>query len=151
MSMTVPASSSPRTITILAYAMLVFAPIVYLVVPSFVKTETEVEAGIHVFLYALLVIAVVSPAILPVIGRVQMSNFKKSSVTKMTPMQMLVTMMIVRIAVVEAVYIYGLVAYLVTGEMMNMLYFYAIAIAWSFVWWPTESRRRALLERLERA
>ncbi|MCB2231137.1 hypothetical protein KQH82_10515 [bacterium] len=150
MTPTVPASSSPRTITILAFAMLVLAPIVYLVVASFLKIETEVQAGNDVFLYALLAIAVVSPAILPVIGRVQMSNFKRSSATKMTPMQMLVTMMIVRIAFVEAVYIYGLVAYLVTGEMMNMLYFYAIAIAWSFVWWPTESRRQALLERLER-
>jgi hypothetical protein len=133
------------------YALLVVVPLVMLAVASLTTIEPTATAGNNLFLYVLLFIAVLELAIIPLVERVQISMRKKVTVTQMAPEQFLFSLLLIRISFVTAIYIYGLVAYLVIGEITNMLYFYAIGIVGSLIYWPTESRQQALLARMERS
>lgn len=141
-----------RTIKIIAIAMLVGAPIVYLVIASGMNMQGPPEGTPeNLIVYLLLMVAIGSPALIPVIVRSQIQTFRSNQnhqKSKMTPANLFFTISIIGIAFVEAVYIYGLVSFLLTGEMVNMLYFYPVGIVWSFVHWPKREKYNQLMERL---
>ena len=143
-----------RTIRIIALAMLVGAPVVYLVVASLMNIQPPPEGTPdNLIIYLLLMVAIGSPAFAPIIMWSQIQTFRSnqnSQKSKMTPMNLFFTMSIIGMAFVEAAYIYGLVAFILTGEMVTMLYFYPAGIAWSFVHWPKREKCDRLVERLNR-
>jgi hypothetical protein len=147
---TIPPPGNVRVMMVIVYALLIVAPVIYVVVASFLEVDAA-PAGDNLFVYLLFAIGLLTPTVVPLLDRSYISSWKKDGTPTMETMQLLVMLVIIRTSIVEAIYIYGLVAFLVTGEMLNMLYFYVIAICWTFVYWPTESRQQSLLERMERA
>jgi hypothetical protein len=135
----------------LTFSILVVAPVIYLLIAYVIGQNQEPmpSAGNDVMFYILLIIAVGSPTLIPLISRIQINSVKRQKQTSMTIPQIVQMVMIVRIAFVEATYIYGLVIFLLTGDWFRMLVFYAIGIGWSLVFWPTRSRQEALVRKIE--
>jgi hypothetical protein len=104
----------------------------------------------NMIIYLLLMVAIGSPALVPIIARSQILIFKSSQNSKMTPMNLFFASSLIGLTFVEAAYIYGLTAFILTGEFVNMLYFYPAGIAWSFVYWPKREKYDQLLEKLNR-
>ena len=141
-----------RTIKIIAIAMLVGAPIVYLVIASVIDMQRPPEGTPdNMIIYLFLMIAIGCPALVPFIVRSQIQTYRSNQNRQkgeMTPANLFFTVSIIGMAFVEASYIYGLVSFLLTGEMVNMLYFYPVGIVWSFVHWPKRDKYEQLLEKL---
>lgn len=135
----------------IAYSILVIAPIIYLLIAYFIGQDREPmpSAGNDILFYILLIVAVGTPVLIPLISRVQVKSARRQQQTSMTIPQMAQAIIIVRLAFVEATYIYGLVVFLLTGDWFRMLVFYVIGIGWSLVYWPTRSRQEALVRRME--
>jgi hypothetical protein len=137
-----------RFVKMLALFMLVVAPVIYLIVATAIpEKQASPEPGTKLMLYGLLVIAVVEPVLYPIIERFHLSQARTTRGRKMPVEQLYVTLSIIKMALVEAIYIYGLVAYLITYEMDKMLYFYPIGIIWSAIYWPTRDRFERFLSK----
>lgn len=147
-----PTEKQLRVLKIITWMFLVVAPCVYLVIAfSMITTGIEARAGNELMLYLLLVVALLNVGVAaPVIVSAETRKFKAGAYQGRTPVHFFFTLSIIQMAMVEAVYIFGLVAFLVTGKFFNMLCFYPIGIAWSFVYWPRRSRYQELLEKLNR-
>lgn len=140
-----------RFVKMLTIFMLVVAPVIYLIVAySIPAGELAVEPGTDLMFYGLLIIAIIEPAIYPLIERFHLNQRRPAAHKQMMVEQLYVTLSIIKMALVEAIYIYGLVAYLVTHEMDKMLYFYPIGIIWSLIYWPTRDRFEKFRSRGER-
>lgn len=130
-------------IKILAWGILIFAPLIYLVIAYFLDIEgVETTAGNDVLLYILLILAITQPPIIAfVIDRFHSripstarNSSKSHEVGKYT------TMSIAKFAAVEAVFIYGFVVNFVTGNLTYMLWFYPIGALWAAVYWPRREK-----------
>ena len=140
-----------RFVKWLAIFMLIVAPVIYLIVAySIPARELAKEPGTDLMFYGLLVIAIIEPVAYPLIERFHLSQVRPRAHQAMMVEQLYVTLSIIKMALIEAIYIYGLVAYLVTHAMDRMLYFYPIGIIWSVVYWPTRDRFERFLSRGER-
>lgn len=143
-----------RTLRIITYAMLVVAPIAYLLAALFLDVRGSTQGTPNsMTIYLFLILAVGIPAIFPLVARSQIQTYrsnKANGTTSMEPISLFQTLSIIAMAFVEACYIYGFVSFILTGELANMLYFYPIGIIWSFVHWPRRSKYEQLIERLSR-
>ena len=145
-----PSEKHLGTLKIITWAMLVFAPAVYLIIASMVRIDPSPSGTPdNLIIYILLIVGVTSPVMGLVIERIQIQAFKTNQNSKMSPANLFFTVSIIKMAMVEAVYIYGLVVYLLTGSFLNLLYFYPIGIIWSFVHWPRRIKYDQLVERLK--
>jgi len=67
-----------------------------------------------------------------------------------SPVHLYFMLSIIQMAMVEAIYVYGFIVFILTARLTYMLYFYPIGIAWSFVYWPRREKYTQLLEKLNR-
>ena len=141
--------SALKTARILAFALLVGSPVVMLIVSQVVASEIAPAAN-DLLLYLLLVVAMIQPALGVVLERMWINGYKSNNKTNMEPAQLLTSLSIVRMALVEAVYIYGLVVFVITGDFVSMLWFYVVGIIWTSLYWPRRSQLERWLERIER-
>lgn len=139
-----------RTLRFVTWALLVGGPILYLVVAQIQSEYLKAPAGNELLLYILLIVAIVSPAAAFVIERFQISQFLAAQASEMQPIDLFFTVSIIKMAMVEAVYIYGFVVFMLSGELANMLYFYPIGIVWSLIHWPRREKYDQLKEKLNR-
>jgi hypothetical protein len=138
-----------RVLKLITWAMMVVAPIVYLVVAQVIDSKgIEARAGNEVLLYLLLVVSLLSPLVMPLVTNSVIRSTRAKIGPGVTPAQIFQSLSIVHMACVEAIYIYGFVVFQLTGKFTNMLYFYPIGIAWSFVYWPRREKYDRLVEKL---
>ncbi len=126
--------------------MLVVAPLLYLGI-AYLQEMEGIAPGYAVDLtvYLLLAVGILEPSVYWLIERSQIAHYRESGGrSKMSPSQVYFTLSVIRMAFVEAIYVFGLTVYFVTGSYQAMLYFYPVALAWTVVHWP----RRAGYERL---
>jgi hypothetical protein len=138
-----------RTARLIAWAMLAAAPLIYLIIMSFVKVPVRTGGEVNLMLYILLSVSLVQPALAYVIEKRQIASFTKGKQPLMGAGQMYMTIMITRLAMVEAVFIYGVVVYMLSGSILNALYFYPVGIIWSIVHWPRRDAFEQFLKRVE--
>lgn len=139
-----------RTSRLLAIAMLVAAPLLYLVITAFVSDQSVAGSPVELVFYILLIVALGQPAAAFLIERFQLRAYTTRTETKMSPAQLLFMIGIIKYAMVEAVFIYGLIAFFISHDMNYMLPFYGIGIAWGFVHWPRRERWERTIESLEK-
>lgn len=139
----------PKPVKIIAYALLIGAPIAYLVIAHFMKFPPRDGGQYEMLLYILLFVAAVYPLLVPIIARVQMTQFVKNKTSAQTPDQFFVSSSIVSFALTEATYIMGLVVFFMSGNIEWLYYFYPIGIFWTFIYWPRDSKYRQFLEKVE--
>ena len=140
-----------RVLTIITWTMLVLAPAVYLVIAWLLDSKgLEAKAGNEMLVYLLLVVAIVEPAFMPIVTRLEVRKFRKGVSQAKSPAQLFLSLSIIHMAVVEAVYIFALICFILTAKFTYMLWFYPIGIAWSYVYWPRREKFNRLLEKLDR-
>jgi Na+/melibiose symporter-like transporter len=138
-----------RQIRLFAIAFLIVAPLIYLVVAYLVPMPRQEGGQVDMMLYILLIVAVFHPSVVNLIERFQVSSYRKSTQSAMTPENLFMTLSIIKFAFVESIYIFGLVVYFVSGSMTAMLYFYPIGIAWTIFYWPKQSGYENFVQRTD--
>ena len=135
---------------IITWAFMFVGPVAYLIIAQVLSSKgIEARAGNEVLLYLLLVVSLVSVVVAaPIIARMEIQKYRSGAYRGRSPVQFFVTLSIIQMAMVEAIYIYGLVVFFITGKFTYMLYFYPIGIASSFIYWPKREKYERLVEKL---
>lgn len=128
-----------RTVTIIAVAALIVAPLLYLIMAYLVTVPSRGDGEQQMLIYILLIVGTVQPVLLPVIEKSQVNSYRKNIDSSMTPSNLFTTLSIIKYAFIEAIYLYGLAVYFLSGELNSMLYFYPVGIIWTFIHWPRKS------------
>ena len=138
-----------KLIRLFALLMLVAAPIIYLVIANLVQVQKKIGGEHDLMFYILLIVAFGQPLVIPLIERFQIATYRKKYKSSASPLAYLTTMFLTRFAIVEAVYIWGLVLLFVSGDLTRSLLFFPIGAFWSFIYWPRDEKIMRTLERLE--
>lgn len=139
-----------QLIKMITFAMLIFMPLVFLVLMFIVDPPRQSGGEIEIMLLILLIVGMVQPLAIPVISKIQIQNWLKEKSETKSPAALFVMLSIIKSSFIEAIYIYGLVVYLLSGDMLKALYFYPVGIAWSVVHWPTRARLENFVNRLSK-
>ncbi|MFH2050210.1 MAG: hypothetical protein ABIJ12_12265 [bacterium] len=139
-----------RKTKILAMAFLILAPLVYILLVSFViKPAANFEPKQDFIFYILIIISISQPMAYSLIERLQVSNFKKTTITGMTTEKLYTTLSIIKFAFVESIYIYGLVDYILSGDKFHFLIFVVIGVCWSALVWPRRDKFESFLMKVK--
>ncbi len=132
----------------IAFAMLIVMPVIFLISMFIVSPPQQSGGEIEIMLLILLIVGMLQPLAIPIIEKVQCQNWLKEKSETKNPAALFVTLSIIKSSFIEAIYIYGLVVYLLSGDILKALYFYPVGIAWSVVHWPTRDRFENFVSRL---
>jgi len=149
-----PSEESPgqfRPVILFAFLILVVAPLIYFFVAFFVKVPLKTGGEQEMLFYILLLVGMVQPIVLPFLEKMQVGNYRKSKNSSMSPVQLYTTISIIKMAMIEAVYLYGLVVYFLSGDLTKMLYFYPVGIIWTLIYWPRRDKYEKFTKSLEGA
>jgi hypothetical protein len=134
---------------LLTYILLVAAPLIYLVVTQFVDIpDREVGGETYLMFYILLLVAIIEPAFSPLVERFQLAAYRRGNI-KTTPGALYQTVSIIKFALVEAIYIYGMMIFFMTGDINLVFYFYPIGMIWTLVVWPRRSKFEEFIEKAQ--
>ncbi len=152
--------------TLLALIFFIMGPLAYLIVTHFAHIEITANGQNDILFYILLILAVIYPIAIPLIENFQiklyhknisetnapnlsMSVLSKTKSKQATPSGLYLILFIIKGSFIESSFIFGLVVYLVSGDITRMLYFYPIGIAWSLIHYPTKPRYEKFLEKVK--
>ena len=138
-----------RKTVVLAVFMLVVNPVVLLALAVFLDVPARPGGESDMMFYMLLMVAIASPAAAPIVERFHISRYRSDKTSRMSPGQLLTSISIMKFAFMEAAYVCGLIVYFASGDMMSMLSFYPIGIAWSVFFRPRRSSWEKNVERIE--
>ncbi len=134
----------------LAVSFLLIAPVMYLTIIIFVlQPAAQLKPAQDILLYILIIVALLLPIAHKIVRKVQIINFKNGSQTGMTIASLYTVLSIINFAMVESIYIFGYIAYILTSEMFNYLIFSIIAICWSVISWPRRVKFEKFLTEME--
>lgn len=139
-----------RKAKLLAIVLLLVAPVVFFFVTFIIDVPEQLGGQVDMMMYILLIFAVLQPLFYPVIERFQLSNFRASHASKMTPEKLFLTLTIIRLALIESPFIYGLMIYIISGLRTPIIYFYLIGYAWTALGWPRQSQLERIIEKANR-
>jgi len=134
---------------IIAWSILVIVPLLFVVVSYMVKTPLRAGGEYKMLFYILFIVGVFQPFVLKIVESFQINNYHKNLNTSITPAKLYSIIYMIKCSFIEAIYIYGLLVYLLSGNRMEMLYFYPVGIVWSFVYWPNKSKFNKFIEKVE--
>lgn len=137
-----------KLIRMITFAMLIFMPLVFLALMFIVDPPRQSGGEIEIMLLILLIVGMVQPLAIPVISRIQIQNWLKEESETKSPAALFVMLSIIKSAFIETIYIYGLIVYFFSGDIIKALYFYPVGIAWSVVHWPTRDRFENFVSKL---
>lgn len=139
-----------KTLRAIHFAMLILLPPTYLLIAYMLGSDYYPPGGHNKFmLYVLLIIGAIEPAVAPMIGRLMITGAKKKHLEVSSIAGLFISINIIKLALIEAIYIYGLVVFLLSGDLMKMLYFYPIGIIWTAVYWPQRDKFDRFLRQYE--
>ncbi|MFZ1684604.1 MAG: hypothetical protein WAU88_10805 [Candidatus Zixiibacteriota bacterium] len=136
-----------RVITII---LLVGGPLAYFEVYRFVSGPGTLPLRPNDLLfYILLGLSLFQGIFIPIFQRISVHKVDPSKLVRGTILDLAQAQVIVTMAFIESIYIYGLAIFFVTGSGARLPYFYAIAIVYSIIYWPSQSRFTELVRKLE--
>jgi hypothetical protein len=136
-------------VLLISFAMLVVAPVAYLLIAVMLNPDEFADNGFNEFvLYILLVLGIVQPGIVPLLQRMQGPPAERQGAAE-SAAGLYLTRAIVRMAMIEAVYIYGLVVFLLSGQLTYMWYFYPVGVFWTVILWPRRSNYEHFIQERE--
>lgn len=141
-----------RASRILALAMLVAAPMIYLVVTPFLDRGAMASKGFPEFgVYILLIVALAQGGMVKVVRRFQMQNYRRNPQAASQPARFFTTFTVNSLAIVESVFLFGLVVFIMTGDYLNLLWFYLIGAVWAVVYWPRREKFERFVQELQKS
>ena len=137
------------TIRIIAFAMLLASPLLYLHIAYLQSQHVATMSPPEILRYIQFFIAFVTPPVAIMIERIQIKAFRSGAAKQTTPAALFQTISIIKMACINSAYIFGFIVVNMTREFTYIYYFYPIGIIWSFFYWPTRGRYELLKEKLE--
>lgn len=123
----------------MAVILLIVLPLIYYNVTNVLSNIQPNPVGSKMFIYILMVLSVIQPAIYLFLEKSYITMFKKNKSTKMTVYNLFFTCNIVKFALIDAIYIYGLVSFFLLGTTDHIWKFYIIGIFWAIIYWPRKT------------
>ncbi len=139
-----------RVLQVIAFAIGIAAPIIYLIIAQVATVTARPQAGMDMIYYILLILGAFQPAVAPIINRAQVNQYLRAR-TRPSPGKFFINITIIRIALVEAIFVYGMMIYFMSGDFNRMLYFYPLGAVWMFVYWPRKGKYETFIEQVERS
>lgn len=140
-----------RVVQVLAYAILIAAPILYLIVAYLLESSGPIpDVPRQTILYILLGIAVLQVAgVMPLVTKSMMRSARshRRDASGRAATALMVTL--IRMVFIETVFLFGLIYFVLTRDFTSMLYFYAIGLLAVVLYWPTRERFDDLATTLE--
>ncbi len=136
---------------ILAGALVILAPAIYLLVAALITPpeSTFDAAATQLLISLLLVVAIIQPALALLVERFQVRSFLTSRSTVMTAATLFQLICVIKLAFVEAIFIYGLLAFFFSGNMAPIFWFYLVGAVWAAIYWPRRSRFEDFLNKVK--
>ncbi|MCP4603450.1 MAG: hypothetical protein GY847_23515 [Proteobacteria bacterium] len=126
------------------------APLIYLVVAHFLAREISGGEGVNdMVAYILLIVALAQGALVKVIERFQVQSYRKNPQASATPAQFFVTVSIISMAVIESIYLFGLVVFILSGDYLHLARFYIIGIGWTLCYWPRRTKFESFVQEMQ--
>lgn len=140
-----------KVLRVIAKIVLVAMPAIFLVVAYLISDNAGRfrGEGIEFVAFMLLIVATFTPIVGRIVDRSHIASFRSRSNNKMTAGNLFFMISIIKIGLAEFGYFLGLVGVLLGMEMTRMLWFYPIAIIWSYIYWPRESSFEKFLTQVE--
>ncbi|MFQ5498088.1 MAG: hypothetical protein ACE5FH_00310 [Candidatus Zixiibacteriota bacterium] len=123
-----------------------FPPALLVIAYYLIDLPSANPAPNNMALYMLLLVAIAEPSVIPLIHRMQISAHRTRKREPVTDGRFLTALSLIRYSFVSNVYVFGIIMYLLTRDISNMLYFYVIGAAWSLVHWPRRSHMSKFLK-----
>jgi hypothetical protein len=128
-----------KVLRVIVLAMLVGAPVAYVVVVYLVSKYSQVGGEPpQVFLYVLYALALIGPISSKFLKSAYLAGMRRSSPTSDNVFNRYNGLVIIRSAKIESTYIFGLIWFFLSGQITPLYYFYAIGIFWSIILWPSK-------------
>jgi hypothetical protein len=126
-----------KRLTLIVTAILILAPVAYLaLVYIWPANEHLVAEPSQVILYLLYVIALIDPAKSFIVKRASIAKIRGTRPPSEYVSKRFEALVIIRCASVGAVYLYGLLWFILSGQTSQLYFFYAIGVLWSLMRWP---------------
>lgn len=123
----------------MAVILLIVLPLIYYNVTNVLSNIQPNPVGSKMFIYILMVLSVIQPSTYLFLEKSYITMFKKNKSTKMTVYNLFFTCNIVKFALIDAIYIYGLVSFFLLGTTDHIWKFYIIGIFWAIIYWPRKT------------
>lgn len=128
-----------RMVKIIAYATMVFSPVVYVFIPVFVEAVPQLDGAEHILFYILYFLAMVVPSLSYIIEKYYLSDCSRNTVTSDAE-KIYFSISVMKFSMTLSVYIFGLIVFFITGDASRFYMYYPIGIIWTFIHWPTEKK-----------
>jgi hypothetical protein len=139
-----------RTLSMIVYALMLVAPVLYLVVVLVVaKDRASALHPVMQIVYLCLAMALLMAIVIPIVEKRVVAAYAVNRPNGMSILEAAQAIVIIKLALIETTYIYGLVTFFVNGVTTYLPYFYALGILYSILFWPSKSRFTELVRKLE--
>ncbi len=138
-----------RLLQLIAIAIGIVAPIAYLIVAKVSTVPVSTQTPADMITYILMIFGAFQPAVAPIVNRMQVNQYLRAR-TRPSPGKFFINITIIRLALAEAIFVYGLMVYFLSGEFNRMLYFYPLGAVWMLVYWPRKGKYESFIELVER-
>ncbi|HEX2896796.1 MAG TPA: hypothetical protein VHP63_01945 [candidate division Zixibacteria bacterium] len=142
-------SSKLRTTRIFAIFLFIIAPLEYLHITFLLPRIAKTSEFIVVMTYVLLAYGALAPFVLPIIKKALVLGFRSGKTKFKSPEDLWFYYFIIQGSITDAIFIFGFMIYMWSGDLTRMLYFYPIGIAWSIFNWPTSDRYEQFMNELK--
>jgi len=141
-------------IRVVAAAVGIVAPAFFFAIAALVHPDSsplgENGAGaIDVAFYLLLILGIVDPLLALLIERPLLADWRRRP-GRRTADRMFFHLAVLRMAFVEATFLYGFVYLLTWDLLMRMLIFYLVGLVWLGLYWPRREKYEQFIEGAER-
>jgi len=137
-----------QLVRMIAFGMLIIMPLLLIGFIYLIDPPEQSGGEIEMTLLILLIVGMLQPLAIPVIAKAHIQNWQRDNSETKSPAALFVMLSIVKFSLIEAIYIYALVVYLLSGNPANASYFYPVGMAWSAVHWPTRQRFENFVSKL---
>ncbi len=129
--------------------LLIFSPLNFLNLAYNLIRETASLEYIDIIVTVFLIYGTLAPLVLSVIKKGMATARIREKMKLTSPDQAWFKFSLVQSAVGVSIFVYGFFAYLLSGDIEKMLYFYPIGIVWAFFLWPTRNRYEDFISKIE--
>jgi len=130
----------------IAITLGVVAPSIVLVIGGIITPTGDIAGETQMVFYILLALAILDPLLVPLIEKFQKNTFRQRQSGRMSAAQLYTSLVTMRLSFVHAIFVYGLVVYILTGDFWKMMLFYPIGALWSAYYWPRRLKYEEFLQ-----
>lgn len=140
-----------KIVRIISIFLSIIAPFLFLYIAYYYVQIDQAIEYTDIIVAVLLAYSAFAPLSLLVIRKAIVRNYLSGKSMNVSPEQLWFKLFIIRAAVSGGIFAFGFLVYFLSGNVIQMLYFYPIGFAWSIVHWPTRDRFQQFLNELKQS